>query len=97
MAVIVPGSPFKAGGTAQTLPIKERGGRIIIRCNDDDAANRILIRIGRIAASGAADFFLGPGEALEIHCTAIPDNEEGIGISILNTGNDPDIYWGRIA
>lgn len=99
MASIVPGSPFKAGGEAQLLPVRERGGksRVIIRCDDDDAANRILIKIGRTASVSQADFFLGPGEALEIHCSVLPDNEIDTGISILNVGNDPDIYWGRIA
>lgn len=97
MASITPGSPFKAGSTAQTLPIKEREGRVIIRCNDDAATNRIIVKIGAVADAAHADFFLGAGEAVEIHLTALLANDGGVGISVLNITNDPDIYWGRIA
>lgn len=95
MSVINVGSPFKAGGTAQTLPITGREGKVVIRCDDDDTANRILINIGADAAAGKAMFYLGPGEAIEIGCTRIPLGAT-VGISILNVGNDPDIYWGLV-
>lgn len=97
MAAITPGSPFNAGGTAQNLPVKNRQGRVIIRCNDDDSANRIIIKIGAVADATHADFFLNAGEALEIHNSALPLRDDGITISVLNVGNDPLIYWGQIA
>lgn len=87
-------SPFTCGGSAQSLPILVRGGKVIIRCDDDDPANRLVINIGRAAAADDAIFYLNTGEAVEISCSQIPDGP--IGISVLNVGNDPNVYWGLI-
>lgn len=95
---MVPGSPFACGGSAVTLPIARSGsnqGKLIIRVNNNDPTNKVLIRIGGLVDSTHAGTYLMGGEALTIQLDSIPPNHP-YPVTVLNTVNDPLIYWSFI-
>ena len=82
-------SPFQCGGTATSLPAFKVPNKTLIRVEQLSGAT-VYIKIRGTATASDADYFLGPGDAIEIPANKAPTTDI---ISLINAGTNPKIFW----